>query len=951
MVRVFNIEKLQSLWYSYCKTPNMEPNTWLPFINFLLCKTTLDFPYSYTDRYNADFVTLGEFDELIICYVKTDYSTKSLVKVCIEHLEALSSPKFILILNPSITGVNLVFFLTEIRESTEFVKIIHLPQGQMPTYFQEIIRTRSGQTINPIEILQELFDISKLEADLILSMKEKLRTRSNLRKQMIAYLILLLICSQLRINLSNLKKTTFQNFLTRILKFNGQQHINNDLLLKMRKVIKELRLNSLPIDIDIVQELLERYPYSLNEIRLFIQEVAITPSVFSDLTEIQTTSSAKKKEGKYYTSARNADFITHLAVYRLLSGRLSDIKSGDLLKSVYNDWGLMEDKSIKLSEDQLSRFPIIRVLDPACGTGTFLLSISRIFCRLISQSNYKKRYFPIIELYGIDPDKTAVLITRIRLFFFEMYELSRISFESLKNNKKFPIKWSFKCIIQGDFLNQTDINGKNYDLILGNPPWVRHEDIGVGRAPVYKDLIQSQIQKLTNVHYHFDRKSDLYIYFCLLGLSLLANGGILAFLTSNAWLEVKYGQTLQKFLLDPNNHIINFDIIHRRGKRLWNQLGINSIILIGEKSLKDSAEMHYGTFTETKIDFPQIPFHSLRKGLIPRNEYEDQYYRIEQIPKALLNKTHKWAGTFLRMSHLERNLIQHIRRKGVPLANLADVRFGIKTGANDFFHLQYLGKEGADEKVKVKNRLGYEGLIEKKYLVPLLKSPTHIKGFLVQRSFLPRLWLFYCLDSPSQLQGSGAWAYIKWGENASVVIKQGKKSGNNILGFSSVRSVKQREYWYSIGRYQIPTLLWAKSYHDKAGCFYNQAQIMPDQRFYGINIKQTKYIPLIFTFLNCSFVWAQMEAHGNTNMGYGVLDTNVYWLRDLKIPVNAMVELKKTKVLMDKLIHENSRISMLKFSTTIIEIDRFYAKYLDLSENDMKLLKGFITRSIKNRLQ
>ncbi|MFX0204671.1 MAG: Eco57I restriction-modification methylase domain-containing protein [Candidatus Hodarchaeota archaeon] len=719
----------------------------------------------------------------------------------------------------------------------------------------------------------------------------------------------------------------------------------------MGSVIKELGLNSLPVDIVIVQELLERYPFSFNEIGAFLQEVAITPSVFSDLTEDLTTSSTKKKEGKYYTSAMNADFITHLAVYRLLSSKFTDVKSGDLFKFVYNGWGLMEDEFIKLSIDQLSRFPIIKVLDPACGTGTFLLSISRLFCRLTPQSIDEKSYFPIIELCGIDPDPIAVLITRIRLFFFEMYEHSRIFLEASKNNEKFPIKWSFKDIIQGDFFNHTEICEKNYELILGNPPWVRHEDIGVGKAPDYKDHLQIQIRELTRTTFHLDRKSDLYIYFCLLGLSLISNEGVLAFLTSNAWLEVKYGQTLQKFILDPDKHIINFDIIHRRGKRLWNQLGINSIVLIAEKSSNDPTEIQYGTFTETKVDFPQIPLHSMKKGLIARNEYEDQYYRTEQIPKELLDKTHKWAGTFLRMSHSERKLIQSIGRKGVPLANLADVRFGIKTGANDFFHLQCLEKHGSVGNVNVKNRLGYEGLIEERYLVPLLKSPSHIQGFIVPHSFSPSLWLFYCLDSPSQLQGSGAWTYIKWGENTNVVIKQGKRSGNNILGFSSVRSVKQRDYWYSIGSYQIPSLLWSKSYHDKPGCFYNQAQIMPDQRFYGINVTQTKYLPLIFTFLNSSFVWAQMEAQGNTNMGFGVLDTNVYWLRDLRIPVATMVEVKQIKELMDKLIQEKNRVSMLKYSKVRFEIDRFYAKHLDLSENSMKQLKGFITRSIKNRLQ
>ena len=98
-------------------------------------------------------------------------------------------------------------------------------------------------------------------------------------------------------------------------------------------------------------------------------------------------------------------------------------------------------------------------------------------------------------------------------------------------------------------------------------------------------------------------------------------------------------------------------------------------------------------------------------------------------------------------------------------------------------------------------------------------------------------------------------------------------------------------------------------------------------------------------------MWAQMEARGNTNMGFGVLDTNVYWLQEIKIPVEAMAENKFIEKLMDGLILEKNRISMLKYSRIRSEIDRFYAKYLGVSDNLMKLLYKFITRSIKNRLQ
>ncbi|UCG03274.1 MAG: N-6 DNA methylase [Candidatus Heimdallarchaeota archaeon] len=955
--------KLERLWYNYCKNPDMEPEAWLPFLHFLCIKPPSELPGISCEAVN-DIFTLGKTKNLLIFLIKGEYKVNSIVKVCVGTIAQLdllrTEYKQILVLHPSLKGISLFYFDSNSEVSFSSLKIIHLPRGRIPIYFQELIR-RSNKV--SLELLQEMFDVPALEADFLKFMKEKITTSNvELRVQLILYISLLLFFSELSLidnfldclkcDIYNLKQISLQECFRKLKEFDSQQVVINEEISIIEVLFNKFGLSTFSLDMKMIQDLQERYIFSLTEPTGFIQEVAINPSVLSDVTEnVFISSSKKKKEGKYYTSIAHADFISYLAVYRLLANKLPGISSDNLFKWVYQDWGLGKEEPKVIDLTQLSNQSLSRVLDPACGTGTFLLSVSRLLTRLASSGSIAtNRNFPIVEIVAIDSDEIAVLITKIRLIFFRIHEFSNFSFKSSVKGKKFPIRWDINNIMEGDFFNHKEIYEKKYDLILGNPPWVRHEDIGIGQAPEYKDLIQSQIKDLSGNSIHFDRKSDLYIYFCLMGLSLLEKGGVLAFLTSNAWLEVNYGRTLQMFLLDPNQHIINFDIIHRSGKRLWQHLGINSIILIAEKTSYE-AKLSSGTFTQSQVNFPQIPLSSLKKGLISRNTYEDDFYRTEQIPKELLKRTHKWAGTFLRMSHSERKIIQDFGKKGVPLANLADVRFGIKTGANDFFHLQRLEKKRTDGKVYVRNRSGFEGLIEEKYLEPLIKSPNHIKGFIIPPSFIPQLWLFYCHDSPTQLQGSKAWTYIKWGENTTITIKQGKKVGEKTLGFSSVRSVEQRDYWYSIGRYPTPSLLWTKSYHDKSGCFYNQAGLMPDQRFYGILVKQPEILPLIFTYLNSSLVWAQMEAQGITNMGFGVLDTNVYWLREVRIPVEAIAEENHIKKLMNQLILEENRASMLRYSKVRTEIDQFYAKYLELSEKSMKRLYRFNTRSITNRLQ
>ena len=957
----------QDLWKSFCENSSVQSETWLHFFTLFFSNPKLELFTGSSDKTIDDLILLGKVDNLVIFINSSDLNYKSILRECIRVLELLGSSKtrntHILVLNTSKTGYCLFFFSPKYNELIETVKIIRFPRGKIPGYFLELIE--SEHEASPLELFQRLTDIPALEADFLSQELSHVQVSNTERNEsFIGYLTLLLILSGLtdsnnffdwlRNKSSNSKELTLSAYITKLEEYITDHNMNTNDLMKIGTIFHNMGLEHLPINRILVKELLERYSFSLNEPSNFIQEVSITPLVFSKMVEeLLIPKSKKKKKGKYYTSSSNTDFIAHLAVYRMLSNKLTGINTYDLYNLVFMDWGFQMEPYTRLL-NQLTIFPpFLRILDPACGSGTFLVSVVRLLYNLVASGlTFENIDFPKVKIFGIDSDRMAVLVTQLRLILFKMHIISNTSMLNKAEKTIPPISLEFDSVIEGDFFFHEKIYNQKFDLIIGNPPWVRHEDIGVDHPLEYKRALQTRIDELPYGDTFFDRKSDFYIYFTLMSLFLLENGGILAFLTSNAWLEVKYGQTLQKFLLDPDKKIGNFEIIYRSGKRLWNQLGINSIILIAEKSPIEKAKLLGGTFTEAQVDFSEIPFSSLEKGIIKRKMYEDQYYRTETITLELLNQTHKWAGMFLRTSGSERKLLRRIGKKGIPLSSLTEVRFGIKTGANDFFHLQRVTeKQRLDGKVYIENRVGYKGLIEQKYLVPLIKSPAHIKGFVIHSSNISSLWLFYCLDSPAQLQGSEAWKYIKWAETTPVTIKQGKESGINTQGFSSIRSVKQREFWYSLGKYPTSSLLWTKSYHNKPGCFYNQAQAMPDQRFYAIILKQNEYLPLIFTYLNSSLVWAQMEAKGNTNMGYGVLDTNVYWLKSLKIPIEAMTEKNQIVNLMKRLMQEKDRVSMLQFSQIRTDIDLFYTKYFNLSDNSISCLYDFISRSIHNRIR
>ncbi len=102
----------------------------------------------------------------------------------------------------------------------------------------------------------------------------------------------------------------------------------------------------------------------------------------------------------------------------------------------------------------------------------------------------------------------------------------------------------------------------------------------------------------------------------------------------------------------------------------------------------------------------------------------------------------KWGGKYLRAPDIFFTILEKGRGKLVRLGDIAEVRFGIKTGANEFFYLEPVGrtvKEVAElrekkpkEPVRVKNGADWEGEIEAAWLRPVIKSPREIKTLRVR---------------------------------------------------------------------------------------------------------------------------------------------------------------------------------------------------------------------------
>lgn len=162
--------------------------------------------------------------------------------------------------------------------------------------------------------------------------------------------------------------------------------------------------------------------------------------------------------------------------------------------------------------------------------------------------------------------------------------LSRLSPE-LWNNQA-TIAWLNYFEFQGDYdplkyniyrFFQVFKRGRGFDLVIGNPPYVQLEKLP--ETKYYNDalaILSSRFPAVTLLKNVTNRR-DLYIDFCIFGLSILDKNGVFGFLISDSWLDTKYGAILQELLLKYTQ----FDIWNNSNTKSF-EAEINTTIIFAE---------------------------------------------------------------------------------------------------------------------------------------------------------------------------------------------------------------------------------------------------------------------------------------------------------------------------------------------------------------------------------
>ena len=533
-----------------------------------------------------------------------------------------------------------------------------------------------------------------------------------------------------------------------------------------------------------------------------------------------------------------------------------------------------------------------KVFDPACGAGTFLV---RAYQHKKLMNQYLKHEDILETLWGNDIAKFPAHLSTINLAINDLSVdrnypniMQEDFFNLLSTAQGFdmPDKWR-RVRAKTLGIKEREIEYPRwFDCIVGNPPYTRQEEMAeiapedrrYKETTIDKALQDTNGRKLADI----PRRAGIYVYFFVHGAKFLRNGGRFGFVVSESWLDVDYGKGLQEFLL-KNYKIVA--IIGSKVERWFEDADINTCIVILEKCSGDDKRR--------ERDDNLVRFVYLKKPLryfIPpaQDIWEKQVARINAIKEKFIktilahgdlyegddfrifpkkqkelweegydaeeqNYTGAKWGKYLRAPDIFFKILEKGKGKLVPLKQIAEVRRGFTTGANEFFYM-------TGEEIK---RLGIEKEFwmhrdEKGNWIPnyVVKSPRECKSIIVKPQDLKYRVLMIHKDR-GDLKGTKVLRYIRDGERKGYHLRP---------------TCASRERWYDLGMRKPYGFLHPMIHNDRQLIGLNLSAVYVDHNLFELQPKRRHLLSVALFFVSTVSSLIR-EFGGRVNLGEGALKT------------------------------------------------------------------------------
>ncbi|RMH44806.1 MAG: hypothetical protein D6689_01435 [Deltaproteobacteria bacterium] len=420
--------------------------------------------------------------------------------------------------------------------------------------------------------------------------------------------------------------------------------------------------------------------------------------------------------------------------------------------------------------------PGARVLDPACGDGAFLAGARRAGAS---------------QVVGIELDPAHAAVARARV--------------------------PGARVIAGDLFARPPAP---FDVVAGNPPYVRAERLPAAararvRARLAADWPDAPAAALDRVV----RRGDLAAACVMRALRFARpDGGRVALVVSSALVDADYGDTLWAFV---RRHAAVRAVVDAPRERWFADAAVNAVIVVLERGARDSRSTALARL-RVPTARAAVPLGSLATVADVRAGDDPRAWR------ALLTAPDAWfAFTAAAGDRL------------IALGEVADVRRGATTGANDVFYLP-------------RARAAALG-IEPEALVPLLKRPADRID--VDPRATPLVAV--AVDPARAARLPGARRYLA--SRREVATR---------------RTLRARDPWWAL-RVQRARLFFTKAYHDRFVQHRCAEPIACDQRVYAVRPKPGVPAARLAAVLNSTWTALAIESLGRASMGEGALEWTV----------------------------------------------------------------------------
>jgi len=271
------------------------------------------------------------------------------------------------------------------------------------------------------------------------------------------------------------------------------------------------------------------------------------------------------------------------------------------------------------------------VLEPSCGDGIFVAEAIRRFQELgtgAQDFNYRLKGIELIEAEALKAEQRAR-----------------------------ELGCNAAAIIQADFFHYVAANGgQHYDVILGNPPFIRYQSF----PQEHRELA---IAMMKNLGLNPNRLTNIWVPFLVVSASLLKAGGRLAMVIPAELFQVKYAMETRVFLAEYFERItiITFK------KLVFKDIQQEIVLLLCEKETATAKGIRV-IECEHLPDLGKIDFASINGSQV----------------KPIDHSTEKWTKYFLTDEEI--NLLKRLKndQRVIPCGDILEIDVGLVTGMNAF---------------------------------------------------------------------------------------------------------------------------------------------------------------------------------------------------------------------------------------------------------------------------